>query len=143
MFRARCCSPIRGEKIIGYITRGKGVAIHRADCTNAANLMINRERIIDVDWVIETEGTTTYPVTLSATTENRPGVLAHVTTAVAEIKTNIRESHAHVGSDGFGRITITLDVHDAKHLSRVMRAIRSVSGVISLERLVANGEGDR
>ncbi len=144
VFRARCCSPIRGEKIIGYITRGKGVAIHRADCVNAANLMINRERMIDVDWVIETEGTTTYPVTLSATTENRPGILASVTTAVAEIKTNIRESHARVGSDGYGRITITVDVHDAQHLSRVMRAMRNVSGVISLDRLVANGgEDDR
>jgi len=140
VFRARCCSPIRGEKIIGYITRGKGVAIHRADCPNAANLMINRERIIEVDWVTETEGTTTYPVTLSVTTENRPGILANVTMAVADIKTNIRESHAYVGVDGFGRITITLDIHDAKHLSRVMRAIRNVSGVISLERLVASHE---
>lgn len=139
VFRARCCDPIRGEKIIGYITRGKGIAVHRANCSNALNLMINSERIIDVDWVIETEGTTTYPVKISVVTENRQGVLADLTQAVSNIKTNIRESYARVSEDGRGIIGFTTDIYDAKHLDRVMKAIRGVSGVVNVERVVEIG----
>jgi GTP diphosphokinase / guanosine-3',5'-bis(diphosphate) 3'-diphosphatase len=139
VFRARCCDPIRGEKIIGYITRGKGIAVHRANCVNAQNLMINSERIIDVDWVIETEGTTTYPVKISVITENRQGILADLTQAVSNIKTNIRESHARVSEDGRGLIGFTTDIYDAKHLDRVMKAIRGVTGVVNVERVVEIG----
>jgi GTP pyrophosphokinase len=139
VFRARCCDPIRGEKIIGYITRGKGIAVHRANCSNALNLMINSERIIDVDWVIETEGTTTYPVKISVITENRQGVLADLTQAVSNIKTNIRESYARVSEEGRGIIGFTTDIYDAKHLDRVMKAIRNVPGVVNVERVVEIG----
>jgi GTP diphosphokinase / guanosine-3',5'-bis(diphosphate) 3'-diphosphatase len=135
VFRARCCNPIRGEKIIGYVTRGKGIAVHRINCANAKNLMINRERIIDVEWVIETEGTTTYPVTIAVVTENRQGILADLVMAVSNIKTNIRESHALVTDDGQGKIGITADIYDAKHLERVMRALRTVPGVVDVERV--------
>ncbi|MBX7219703.1 MAG: bifunctional (p)ppGpp synthetase/guanosine-3',5'-bis(diphosphate) 3'-pyrophosphohydrolase [Blastocatellia bacterium] len=138
VFRARCCNPIRGEKIIGYITRGKGVAVHRATCANAKNLMINRERMVDVEWVEEDTMSSSYAVNLSVVTENRQGMLADLTTAISNIKTDIRDAHASVTDDGRGRIDITAEVYDLKHLERVMRAVRSVSGVVAVERTTEN-----
>jgi GTP pyrophosphokinase len=93
VYRAPCCNPIRGEEIIGYITRGKGVAVHARRCKNAANLMVNRERVIEVNWVGE-GASEPYAVKLSVITEDRQGQLAALTNAIANIKTNIRDARA-------------------------------------------------
>ncbi|MCI0662279.1 MAG: bifunctional (p)ppGpp synthetase/guanosine-3',5'-bis(diphosphate) 3'-pyrophosphohydrolase [Acidobacteria bacterium] len=138
VYRAPCCNPIRGEEIIGYITRGKGVAVHASRCKNAANLMVNRERVIEVNWI--GEGTSEpYAVKLSVITEDRQGQLAALTNAIANIKTNIRDARTddkHY-SDGIRRIDLTVDITDMNHLERVSSAIKSVQGVIEVERLAA------
>ncbi|MFN0123062.1 MAG: TGS domain-containing protein, partial [Blastocatellia bacterium] len=130
--RAHCCNPIRGEQVIGYITLGKGVAVHARRCKNVANLMVNRERIIEVSWA--GEGGKTYAVTLSVITENRMGMLASLTNAVAGIKTNIFNASADVLDDGSGRIMLTVEINDVKHLDRVIAALKAVDGVIDVER---------
>lgn len=134
VYRARCCNPIRGEDVIGYITLGKGVAVHARRCKNAAKLMVNRERVVDVDWV-NTGDATPYAIKLSVTTEDRQGMLAALTNAIANIKTNIRDAHADVFHDGSARIDLTVDVIDAKHLEKVIGALKGVDGVIDVERL--------
>jgi GTP diphosphokinase / guanosine-3',5'-bis(diphosphate) 3'-diphosphatase len=138
VYRAPCCNPIRGEEIIGYITRGKGVAVHARRCKNAANLMVNRERVIEVNWI--GEGTSEpYAVKLSVITEDRQGQLAALTNAIANIKTNIRDARTddkHY-SDGIRRIDLTVDITDMNHLERVSSAIKGVEGVIEVERLAA------
>jgi GTP pyrophosphokinase len=136
VYRAPCCSPIRGEEIIGYITRGKGVGVHATRCKNAANLMINRERIVEVAWVTD-KVENPYAVKLSVVTEDRTGQLAALTNTIANIKTNIRNASTddEILNDGTRRIDLTVDVNDLQHLERVVSALRGVEGVIEVERL--------
>ena len=135
VYRAPCCSPIRGEEIIGYITRGKGVGVHATRCKNAANLMVNRERIVEVAWA--PKGENPYAVKLSVVTEDRTGQLAALTNTIANIKTNIRNASTddEILNDGTRRIDLTVDVNDLQHLERVVSALKGVEGVIEVERL--------
>jgi GTP pyrophosphokinase len=132
--RARCCNPVRGEEIVGYITRGKGVAVHARRCTNVQQLMINPERVVEVEWASSVDQSA-YAVKLLAITENRTGMIADVTNAIKDIKTNIRASTAAVSEDDRGRIEVTVEVFDVKHLDKVMSSIRKVPGVLDVERL--------
>jgi len=131
--RARCCNPLRGEEIIGYISLGKGVVVHNKRCKNVRQLMVNRDRIVDVEWAKDQAGEM-QSVQLLATTENRTGMLAGITNAIAEIKTGIRDARANVSKEDIGLIEVTVEVHDKKHLDKVMSAVRSVPGVIAVER---------
>jgi GTP pyrophosphokinase len=133
--RARCCNPVRGEEIIGYITRGKGVAVHSRRCNNVQQLMINPERIISVDWAGKNDKEA-FAVRLLATTENRNGMLAGITSAIADMKTAIKDARASVNEDR-GRIEVTVEVFDFKHLEKVVSSIKSVTGVLDVERLNA------
>jgi GTP pyrophosphokinase len=138
VYRAPCCSPIRGEEIIGYITRGKGVGVHATRCKNAANLMVNRERIIEVAWMTD-KAENPYAVKLSVVTEDRTGQLAALTNTIANVKTNIRNASTddETLNDGTRRIDLTVDVNDLQHLERVVSALKGVEGVIEVERLNA------
>jgi len=109
--RARCCNPLHGEEIVGYVTRGKGVAVHTKRCKNVASLMVNRERIVDVEWAGRPE-TTAYAVKLLAVTENRTGMIAGITGAISDMKTGIRDARASVANDEKGHIEVTVEVFD-------------------------------
>jgi GTP pyrophosphokinase len=132
VFRARCCNPIRGEKIIGYITRGKGVSVHSAACANVVNLLYDPERRIDVEWDKGADSST-YTVRLSIQVEDRKGILADVSSKIAGINTNIRNVEATV-DDQRGRIDMTVEISDVKHLQKVIKSLRSVEGVLDVER---------
>jgi len=138
VYRAPCCSPIRGEEIIGYITRGKGVGVHATRCKNAANLMVNRERVIEVAWMTD-KAKNPYAVKLAVLTKDRTGQLAALTNTIANIKTNIRNASTddETLNDGTRRIDLTIDVNDLQHLERVVSALKGVEGVIEVERLNA------
>jgi len=133
--RARCCSPISGEEITGYITRGKGVVVHARRCKNVQQLMLNPERIVEVEWAGGAEGKASYAVKLLAVTENRTGMLAGITGAISDMKTQIRDAHASISSDNHGRVEVTIEVFDLKHLDKVTRSIRRVPGVLDVERV--------
>jgi GTP pyrophosphokinase len=133
VFRARCCNPIRGEQIIGYITRGKGVSVHSATCTNVINLLYDPERKIDVEWDKGSDSLP-YTVRLSLQVEDRKGILADVTSKIAGINTNIRNVEATSDADQRGRIDMTVEISDLKHLQKVVKALRSVEGVVDVER---------
>src|SRR5262245_42917041 len=132
--RARCCNPLHGEQIIGYITRGKGVAVHTASCKNVKQLMVNPERIVTVEWASKPEKTA-YAVKLLAMTENRTGMIAGITGAISDMKTGIRDARASIGPDQKGRIEVTVEVFDVKHLDKVMSAVKNVPGVLDVERV--------
>ena len=134
--RARCCNPLRGEDIIGYISLGKGIVVHNRRCKNVSQLMINRDRIVDVEWA-KSDGKEVQSVRLVVTTENRTGMLAGITNAIADIKTGIRDASANVSRDGQGFIEVTVEVFDKKHLDKVVTSIENVPGVISVERVNA------
>src|SRR2546425_8253661 len=132
--RARCCNPLHGEEIVGYITRGKGVAVHTARCKNVKQLMINPERIVTVEWASKPEKNA-YAVKLLALTENRTGMIAGITGAISDMKTGIRDARASIGPDQKGRIEVTVEVFDVKHLDKVMNSIKNVTGVLDVERI--------
>jgi GTP diphosphokinase / guanosine-3',5'-bis(diphosphate) 3'-diphosphatase len=134
VMRARCCNPLRGEEIIGYITRGKGVAVHARTCKNVQALMVNPERIVEVEWAGKSDNAS-YAVKLLAITENRTGMIAGITGAISDMKTGIRDARASVADDDRGRIEVTVEVFDVKHLDKVISSIKSVPGVLDVERL--------
>ena len=120
VFRARCCNPIRGEKIVGYITRGKGVSVHSATCPNVVNLLYDPERRIDVEWDKGEAGEVAAPYTVKLTMEvlDRKGLLAAVSAKIADINTNIRNMEAHTDDDRRARIDVTVEISDVKHLEQ-------------------------
>jgi GTP diphosphokinase / guanosine-3',5'-bis(diphosphate) 3'-diphosphatase len=137
VFRARCCNPIRGEKIIGYITRGKGVSVHSANCSNVVNLQYDPERRIEVEWDKGTD-VAPYTVRLTMQVEDRKGMIAELSSRIADINTNILSLEASTrGEDPHARIDMTVEIQDVKHLDRVIKSIRGVEGVIGVERAVS------
>ena len=144
VFRARCCNPIRGEKIVGYITRGKGVSVHSATCPNVVNLLYDPERRIEVEWEKAPGGDDSagYTVKLTMDVEDRKGVLAAVSAKIAAINTNIRNMEARTGGeDQRARIDVTVEISDLNHLEKVIKALRSVKGVIDVERTGRSAQG--
>jgi guanosine-3',5'-bis(diphosphate) 3'-pyrophosphohydrolase len=133
VFRARCCNPIRGEQIIGYITRGKGVSVHSATCSNVVNLLYDPERRIEVEWDKGTD-VSPYTVRLSIQVEDRKGMLAEISAKVSDINTNITNMQARTGEDQQARIDMTVEIRDLKHLDKVIKSIKGVQGVIGVER---------
>ncbi|MGB7203276.1 MAG: bifunctional (p)ppGpp synthetase/guanosine-3',5'-bis(diphosphate) 3'-pyrophosphohydrolase [Pyrinomonadaceae bacterium] len=132
--RAKCCNPLRGEDIIGYISLGKGIVVHNKRCKNMSQLMVNKDRIVEVEWA-KSDKEEIHSVQLLATTENRTGMLAGITNAIADIKTGIRDARANVSKDDIGMIEVTVEVYDKKHLDKVVGAIEHVPGVITVERV--------
>jgi guanosine-3',5'-bis(diphosphate) 3'-pyrophosphohydrolase len=132
VFRAKCCNPIRGEKIVGYITRGKGVSVHSEKCPNVINLMYDPERKIDVEWDKGSD-IQPYTVRLAIEVEDRKGMLAELSKRISDINTNITNVEARTG-DQRGRIDVTVEIKDVKHLEQVIKSVRGVSGVLNVER---------
>jgi len=134
VYRAKCCNPIRGEAIVGYVTRGKGIAVHSRNCTNVQNLMYEVERKIDVEWARAV--TETFPVRVVVHTDDRPGMLNQLTSVLFAEQSNIRSLEASSDEKrGDGAIIdMTVEVRDKKQLERVAAAIRRISGVRDVER---------
>lgn len=132
--RARCCNPLRGEAIVGYISLGKGIVVHNKNCKNVKALMVNRERIVDVEWA-RSDKEEIQSVSLMVMTENRTGMLAGITNAIAEIKTGIRDARARISRDDRGVIEVTVEVFDKKHLDKVIASVEKVQGVMAVERV--------
>jgi GTP diphosphokinase / guanosine-3',5'-bis(diphosphate) 3'-diphosphatase len=134
VFRAKCCNPIRGEKIVGYITRGKGVSVHAASCSNVMNLMYDPERRIEVEWDKAASDQAPYTVRLTMQVEDRKGMLAEISAKVSDINTNITNMEARTGDDHQARIDMTVEISDVKHLEKVIKSIKGVEGVLGVER---------
>src|ERR1700689_4597926 len=132
VFRSKCCNPIPGDDIVGYITRGRGIAVHSKTCPNVQNLMYDTERRIAVEWASETQAT--FPVRLRILTEDRPGMLAAITNVISETGANIRTFESG-GQDLRARIEIALDVRDRKQLEHILAGIKRIPGVFDIERV--------
>jgi GTP pyrophosphokinase len=134
VFRAKCCNPIRGERIVGYITRGKGVSVHSMGCPNVINLMFDPERRIDVEWDSSGSDQAPYVVRLTMQVEDRKGMLAEISARISDINTNITNMEARTGDDHQARIEMTVEIRDVKHLEKVIKSIKGVQGVLGVER---------
>jgi GTP diphosphokinase / guanosine-3',5'-bis(diphosphate) 3'-diphosphatase len=134
VYRAKCCNPIRGEAIVGYVTRGKGVAVHAKQCPNVQSLLYDVERKIEVEWARSADDS--FPVRLVIHTDNRPGMLNQLTSILSDENTNILslEARAEPDADG-GVVEMTVEVRDKKQLEKLVAAMRRISGVRDVERL--------
>ena len=135
VYRAKCCNPVRGEQIVGYITRGKGVAVHSAQCPNVQNLMYEPERKIAVEWA--RSASDPLPVKVVIYTDDRPGILHQLTSILSAESSNIRTLEARGDekrTDNSAIIDITMDVRDKKQLERVITGFRRIPGVRDIER---------
>ncbi len=133
--RARCCNPILGEPIVGYVTRGRGVAVHAASCKNVENLMYDSERKIDVEWARTTK--LPFLVKIQIHTDDRPGMLNQFTSIVAGEGCNIRslEAHSeHKSAEHGAMVDMTIEVRDKKQLDKLLASLRRISGVRDASR---------
>jgi len=134
VYRARCCNPIRGESIIGYITRGKGVAVHSVNCPNVTNLLYEPERRIDVEWARDESTPTAFPVKLTVFCDDRFGMLKSITGIIGDAQSNIRNIAAHTANSQ-ASVDIVLDISDLKHLEQIIAGLRKIPGVHEVQRL--------
>jgi GTP diphosphokinase / guanosine-3',5'-bis(diphosphate) 3'-diphosphatase len=130
-YLAKCCNPLPGERIVGYISRGKGVAVHSAECPNVRNLMFNPDREIEVVWAGEQRSS--YEIDLEVVAEDQTGILARVVASISNLKTNIRNFDAR-STEGRGVVGVTVEIADLKHLEKVIKSISAVDGVLSVQR---------
>jgi GTP pyrophosphokinase len=134
VYRARCCNPIRGESVVGYVTRGKGVAVHSVNCSNVMNLMYEPERKIEVEWARDDEAPTSYQVKLTVSCDDRFGMLKQITAVISDTKTNIRNIEART-SNGQANVDVVLDIADLKHLENIVNGVRKIPGVHDVQRV--------
>jgi guanosine-3',5'-bis(diphosphate) 3'-pyrophosphohydrolase len=135
VYRAKCCNPIKGEAIVGYVTRGKGIAVHSRACSNVQNLMYDSERRIAVEW--GRKATDSFPVRIVVHTDDRPGLLHQLTTVLASEDTNVRSLEARTDfsqGDDTAMVEMTVDVRDKKQLEKLCLSMRRISGVRDVER---------
>ena len=133
VYRAKCCNPIRGEEVIGYITRGKGVAVHSKNCPNVQNLLYDADRKIEVEWAGTAPSAEAYAVPLTIVTADRPGMLAEIAAAISDVQSNILNVEART-ADERGTIEITVEIPDLKHLERVISSVKKIDGVYDVSR---------
>jgi len=133
VYRAKCCNPIRGEEITGYITRGKGIAVHSKSCPNVQNLLYDADRRIEVKWVGPKYSL--YPVKLTLFTRDRQGLLADVTGAIADVHSNIQDIEVRTG-DSQAKVDVTLDIVDLEHLEKIVSSLRKIEGVYQVDRVM-------
>jgi GTP diphosphokinase / guanosine-3',5'-bis(diphosphate) 3'-diphosphatase len=137
VYRARCCNPIRGEEIVGYVTRGKGVAVHANKCPNVVNLMYESDRRIAVEWAKSEKGaagTNNYPVNLSVFCDDRWGMLKQITAVITDAQSNIQHIEARTGN-AQANIDVVLEITDLKHLERIVAGLRKIPGVRDVQRV--------
>jgi len=130
---SRCCSPVPGDKILGYITRGRGLTIHAVDCPNLEALDYDRERLVEVEWDTATPGQ--HSVKVAVITEDKTGVLANVSSAIAECRANISRAEIKTREDRKAELDFVVEIADTAHLNRVLKSIERVEGVITARRV--------
>jgi GTP pyrophosphokinase len=135
---AHCCNPVPGDDIVGFITIGRGVSIHTADCSRI--IEFTPERMIDVEW--DVDEVIPHPVGIAVVTVDRQGVLAKISAAIALCDVNIREATVTTTEEQRAFLNFVIDINDLTHLQRVIKTIRQVKGVISVVR-VKDWQGPR
>jgi guanosine-3',5'-bis(diphosphate) 3'-pyrophosphohydrolase len=130
----RCCTPVPGDEILGFVTRGQGVSVHRVDCPNAASLRRQPERLIDVSWA---EGkSTSFVVAIQVEALDRTRLLSDVATVLSDSHVNILSATSATGRDRVTRLRFTFELADIAHLSNVLGAVKKVDGVFDAYRIL-------
>ncbi|MGH2661685.1 MAG: RelA/SpoT family protein [Actinomycetota bacterium] len=131
---SRCCTPVPGDEIVGFVTRGRGVSVHRADCPNAIALAKDQDRFIDVSW--RPGKGTTFVVSIQIEALDRKKLLGDVATALSELQINILSASSTVGKDRIARLRFTFELADISHLAGVLGTVKKVDAVFDAYRVV-------
>ncbi|MFO7951205.1 MAG: bifunctional (p)ppGpp synthetase/guanosine-3',5'-bis(diphosphate) 3'-pyrophosphohydrolase [Bacillota bacterium] len=137
---ARCCNPVPGDDIIGFITRGRGVSVHRRDCPNLVQQQIETSRFLDASWEEAPEAS--YPVDVEISADDRKNLLADVMTTVNESKVEINAVTARADKNNVATIYLTIVVRDQSHLDQVMNKIKKVKEVFEVRRSLCGANND-
>ena len=132
VYRAKCCNPIPGDEIVGYITRGRGVAVHTRPCPNVQNLIYQAERRIAVEW--GGASSAIFPVQLSIRARDRAGLLAEITAVISGAGSNIHSLESKPDRTN-ARIDASLEIADKRQLETILANIKKISGVLGVERV--------
>ena len=139
---ARCCNPIPGDPVIGYITRGSGISVHRADCPNVlSNNPDEQQRLIEVAWDIGINDV--YKVNIMITSGDRPGIMSEIMNIVSEAKVNISSLNCHTDKNKIAILHMGLDIVSLEQLEYVMNKIRRMKGVFTVERVLSTANGGK
>jgi len=130
---SKCCNPVPGDKVIGFITRGRGVSVHTADCPNVGELAFDKERLIDVSW--GDLQTAAHAVKISVRTQDKPGLLASVSSSISAAEANITHAEAITGEDRQATLNFTIDIKDVDHLNKIIKNIEGINGVLGVRRV--------
>ncbi len=130
---SKCCNPVPGDTIIGFITRGRGVSVHTADCPNIGELTFDKDRLIDVSWGDFQSNAN--QVKILVLTEDRPGLLASVSSSISAAEANITHAEASVNEEKQASFSFTLDIRDVEHLNKIIKNIAGIKGVIDVKRV--------
>ncbi|MEF9475322.1 MAG: bifunctional (p)ppGpp synthetase/guanosine-3',5'-bis(diphosphate) 3'-pyrophosphohydrolase, partial [Candidatus Mariimomonas ferrooxydans] len=133
--RSRCCYPIPGEQVIGFITRGKGVSIHTVNCSNLDSLTIDRDRLVEVEWIVDGDSDFTYSVRISVYTIDKKGLLAELSSVISASNINIKHADASVTRDKQARFNFILEVKNKSQFNEVLKKLAQVNGVIEIKRV--------
>jgi GTP pyrophosphokinase len=131
---ARCCTPVPGDEIVGFVTRGRGVSVHRADCPNARALATQADRFIDVSW--RPGKGTSFVVAVQIEALDRKKLLGDVATALAEHQINILSATSTVGKDRVAKLRFTFELADITHLAGILQSVKKVDSVFDAYRVV-------
>ena len=129
---SKCCNPVPGDNIIGYITKGRGVSVHRTDCVNVKDLLKEEDRIIDVYWY--TEKTASYNVDITVYANDRSGLLADVIQVLSNLKTKLMGLNSKATKEHIATIEITIEVENIEELNKVLKELRKVDSVYEVTR---------
>ncbi|MGH7274491.1 MAG: RelA/SpoT family protein [Nitrospiria bacterium] len=130
---SKCCNPVPGDRIIGFITRGRGLSIHTVDCPNIDELDYDKDRLVEVDW--DSKQTEPHPVQISVLTVDRPGMLASVSASISSTQTNISHAEIKTTEDKKAILNFVVDILNTAHLEKILKNIQHVEGVLSAKRV--------
>ena len=133
---AKCCNPLPGEEIVGFVTRGRGVTIHQYECPRARDL--DPARRVEATWGLPkaSEGVTEFATHLRIVTADKPGILALITNIISVTGANIQKAQVQVGKDSLGVLDFEIKVRDSAQLQMIMQKIEAISSVMRIERKI-------
>ena len=130
---SKCCNPVPGDEIIGYITKGRGVSVHRKDCINTKDLLNDESRVIDVAWYEESKQSS-YKVEIEILANDRTGLMADIIQELSKLRNNILGINGKTNKDKTALIDIAIEVENLEELNKILRAIRKVDSVYEVNR---------
>lgn len=132
---ARCCKPIPGDDVVGFISRGRGLVVHRADCPNVTKVGYNPDRLMEVRWGDKAPSSAAHDVHIAISVEDRPGTVASITKIVADAKAPLKQIEGSVNAKGRGLVRMTLGIRDRNHLNNILTQISKLEGILEIHRL--------